>query len=1485
MECERASGNVESESLSREEEDKRKRDTKKINYGQEDHAVNSRIRVSCSDIGRDSDPNESHSQEEGEVQRRSYIESLLRGQGKYDNGNPNVTKGNGNIGETENVEHGNREERRLSEPFDKALIIKLLGRNIGFKVLERKLYQMWSAKGILTIIDLTNDYFLVKFSCLEDYDAVLENGPWVIFDHYLTIRPWSPGFDPSIDMIQKLAIWVRFPDLPIEFFDNKFLRCFGNQLGKTVKVDATTSLQDRGRYAWKVQKEKYGAWMRVSKSRRTRVGKNMEVSNQHKKPANGRMERGGPSTVHVNFRFEVLANDEENLADMETWNGEREARDEVRSDKGKGMVVASTPTHSDSRNRAASSRRYFGGNLRDNNDLSGPSKVRHEEPIKLGPSSRGLSDISETRLSSIKKFMREGNSAQGEKSLSNMQEHGSKLREGVPNDFVMDDTMEGRDSEDEELSTFVPCTIQREEDLRQIDEVVELLEMGPKAQGDGRGFAGGIWVGWNEDFSEVEVIESDLQYVHLKVREASQVWRFIDNVQDVWALIGDFNDILSASEKKGGAPFNLRKAQKFVERIDACNLMDMPTAGSRFTWRGPHTENRGKRKRELLARLDGIQKNHNISHNPFLERLESDLQNKLDEVLKQEVLWYQKSWGSMAQRRRPQHENDGEWVQDEESLLNLATSYFRTLYCEDTEERRDLNTRIGFPQIDDEEVKHLEMGIFEDEVRNALFSMKGLKAPGIDGDVPLDAAEASVRQVELEVYSGGPEEIKLPETLITLIMNCIMTSKFRLLWNGGKTDEFSPTRGLRQGDPLSPYIFVLCMEKLAHLIQERVDENSWHTMRAGRSGPSISHLVFADDIILFSEATMDQAQVILQCLSSFGEASGQKVNTHKTSIYFSKNTNPEKRQQVLSLTNFGATQDIGKYLGMPILHNRVTRHTFNFLVDKVRNCLAGWKRNCLSLAGRVTLAKSVISAVPYYAMQSTRIPKVTCSKIEKLQRNFVWGHLDNVRKPHPISWKTVCSPKESGGLGIKRLTLMNNAFIMKMGWKLKTEDNNLCVKVLRGKYGRSVNWIERTPLIQQASMIPDEITASRSVASYCTVSGGWKDWDMEPFLGQDAIDKILSELPPNPVRGPDKLCWGVGGDGRFSVRKAYQSIACCAVPDRDWKWIWKVLAPERIKLFLWQVLHQRLATNLRLCRWSDKDAHCNWCSLHEETTLHVLRDCYHAVKIWRDLVHPSKMTLFFSTDFNAWINLNRSSNLSKVSGVDWIQIWSVGMWMLWFWRNKASFKEGFSRPPFAHRRVMDYVTEINNAKYIFDTPRVQVLLQEVLVAWEKPREGWIKINSDGAVKTSYNKARCGALIRDHNGTWISGVIRNLVNYSVLKTEAWGAFEGIKLARDLGYRKIILESDSQCLINIFMSGSSNIMEVYSIIQETLLIFKDFDDVRVQHRWREANSCADFLANLGTVSSSVRFSLQHPPSGVSALLLADALGIQVPRVIPS
>ncbi|XP_058758009.1 uncharacterized protein LOC131631237 [Vicia villosa] len=141
------------------------------------------------------------------------------------------------------------EEKRIQRPWRRGVIVKLLGRKIGYKALENRLQQMWVRKGIIRIIDLGHDYYLVCFTHEEDKNAAMADGPWFIYDHYLTVKEWTPDFHPENDSIVNVAVWIRISGLPVEYYDLKVLQVIGNLVGRTVKVDKNTLQSERGKYA------------------------------------------------------------------------------------------------------------------------------------------------------------------------------------------------------------------------------------------------------------------------------------------------------------------------------------------------------------------------------------------------------------------------------------------------------------------------------------------------------------------------------------------------------------------------------------------------------------------------------------------------------------------------------------------------------------------------------------------------------------------------------------------------------------------------------------------------------------------------------------------------------------------------------------------------------------------------------------------------------------------------------------------------------------------------------------------------------------------------------------------------------------------------------------------------------------------------------------------------------------------------------------
>ncbi|XVF81050.1 hypothetical protein PTKIN_Ptkin15bG0125300 [Pterospermum kingtungense] len=140
------------------------------------------------------------------------------------------------------------EKIRLRRPWSQTLIIKVMGRSVGYNYLNR-LKVLWKPKSAIDLIALENEYFLVKFSSLEDYDFAKYEGPWMFLDHYLIVKEWSPNFDPMTDSTEKLLVWVRFPCLPIEYYDYDFLMKVGEKIERPVRIDEATSIVSSGKFA------------------------------------------------------------------------------------------------------------------------------------------------------------------------------------------------------------------------------------------------------------------------------------------------------------------------------------------------------------------------------------------------------------------------------------------------------------------------------------------------------------------------------------------------------------------------------------------------------------------------------------------------------------------------------------------------------------------------------------------------------------------------------------------------------------------------------------------------------------------------------------------------------------------------------------------------------------------------------------------------------------------------------------------------------------------------------------------------------------------------------------------------------------------------------------------------------------------------------------------------------------------------------------
>ena len=170
---------------------------------------------------------------------------------------------------------------------------------------------------------------------------------------------------------------------------------------------------------------------------------------------------------------------------------------------------------------------------------------------------------------------------------------------------------------------------------------------------------------------------------------------------------------------------------------------------------------------------------------------------------------------------------------------------------------------------------------------------------------------------------------------VQLIMTCITTAHFSVLVNGKPTGYILPSRGLRQGDPLSPYLFLFCVEGLTALLRKAEAEGIIRGVATSRGGPCISHLLFADDSLLFCHALVEECQQVISLLNLYEDASGQKVNTDKTSLFFSSNIGLETQESIKQALGAKTVPEYEKYLGLPSIVGHNKNVAFAPIIERV----------------------------------------------------------------------------------------------------------------------------------------------------------------------------------------------------------------------------------------------------------------------------------------------------------------------------------------------------------------------------------------------------------------------------------------------------------------------------------------------------------------------------------------------------------------------
>lgn len=305
-------------------------------------------------------------------------------------------------------------------------------------------------------------------------------------------------------------------------------------------------------------------------------------------------------------------------------------------------------------------------------------------------------------------------------------------------------------------------------------------------------------------------------------------------------------------------------------------------------------------------------------------------------------------------------------------------------------------------------------------------------------------------------------KLGLNETWRSWIRQCLSSGTTSVLVNGSPTKEFKLGRGLRQGDPLSPLLFLIVAEGLNGMISSAKRSGALDGYEIGRDNVTVTHLQFADDTIIISKPTTRNVWAIKSILRLFELASGLKINFSKSRVMAVNGREGFVQSAALFLgCKIGVIPF--KYLGVPVGANPRRVETWLPLVNMFKAKLSSWQNKFLSLGGRIVLLKSVISSLPIYYFSFYLAPVSILNKLKSLQLNFLWGGSLENRKTAWIKWDKICLPKSKGGLGIKNLEFFNIALLGKWRYKLLADSTSLWKKVLVSRYGSIGSGAECSP--------------------------------------------------------------------------------------------------------------------------------------------------------------------------------------------------------------------------------------------------------------------------------------------------------------------------------------------------------------------------------------------------------------------------------------
>ncbi|KAL4333365.1 hypothetical protein GQ457_07G003570 [Hibiscus cannabinus] len=523
-------------------------------------------------------------------------------------------------------------------------------------------------------------------------------------------------------------------------------------------------------------------------------------------------------------------------------------------------------------------------------------------------------------------------------------------------------------------------------------------------------------------------------------------------------------------------------------------------------------------------------------------------------------------------------------------------------------------------------------------------------------------------------------------------------------------------------------------EALSSLLCKAADAGVIQGVRIGNSKLRVSHIQFADDLIMFIEANEEAVRNTKRLLRLFGLCSGLKLNMKKTKLF-----GVNVADTVLSkwANKISCHCDVlpTDYLGLPLGVTRNSKELWNPILQKFQIRFAGWKMKALSFGGRIVLAKSVLANLPTYYLSLFQMPVSIASKLNNLIAKFIWGGQEG-KSIHWLSWEVLCKPIVGGGLGLCDLRLKNRAMLNKWIWRYGGESSSLWRKVVDAKYdydplslcpkvryGNNISWLWKNisrPLFSSTDVLSKnlrfvlgngetidfwnghwtevpslKLAFPRVYAIALRKEGKVKDfgylcsngWEWRIILRRQLFEwergvwEVFIRTLNNANRGEpdkDKLYWNGASNGVFTVKTFCDVVSIERVErDTSWKVIWSSKVPHKTEAFVWKAVHHRIPTRVELSKRGvvqSGSVMCPLCEAEPETVSHLLIHCSKVWVVWQKWCCLWNVRIAFPANFKSffqvWINQSMKPSFKPV----WILAFFGIAWSIWLSRNVVVFE-------------------------------------------------------------------------------------------------------------------------------------------------------------------------------------------------------------------